>query len=58
MISSVLIYGLPLTAGISLVYCASRYEMPARILSSAAVMFLKTQLGLVVIYGILWMMSG
>ena len=54
---SVLIYGVPLTACISLVYCASRYEMKERILRSAAAMFVKTLLGLTGIYVLLWLLS-
>ncbi len=50
-------YGVPLTAGISLVYCATRYELPSRILQSAFAMFAKTLIGLSVLYGLLWFMS-
>lgn len=52
-----LIYGIPLTACISLVYCATRYELPERILRSAAGFFIKTLIGLAVLYAILWFFS-
>ena len=52
-----LLYGIPLTACISLVYSATRYELPSRILSSALAMFIKTLAGLFVLYAILWFVS-
>ena len=52
-----LLYGIPLTLCISLVYCATRYELPGRILSSAAGMFVKTLLGLTALYAVLWYCS-
>jgi|LakMenEpi03Aug12_release.lakeMendotaPanAssembly.Ray.scaffolds.fasta_scaffold1223599_2 hypothetical protein len=54
---SILFYGVPLTACISLVYCASRYELSERIVRSATVMFLKTLVGMTGIYAVLWFVS-
>ena len=51
------IYAIPLTAGISLVYCASRFELPGKILRSAVLMFGKTIAALVVLYLILLYLS-
>ena len=53
-----LFYAVPLTAVISLVYCATRYELPARIVQTATVMFVKTTVGLAVLYGVLWYWSS
>ncbi len=53
-----LFYALPLTAAISLVYCTTRYEMPSRIFQSATVMFVKTIIGLAILYAILWYLSS
>ncbi|MEQ9412151.1 MAG: hypothetical protein RIK87_30875 [Fuerstiella sp.] len=53
-----LIYALPLTAAVSLVYCTTRYELPSRILQSATGMFLKTAAGLAALYAILWYWSS
>lgn len=53
-----LFYAVPLTAAISLVYCTTRYELPARILQSAVSMFVKTIIGLGVLYTILWFLSS
>lgn len=53
-----LIYALPLTAIISLVYTATRYEMPERIFQSAVVMFVKTVIAFSVLYGVLWYLSS
>ena len=53
-----LYYAFPLAAVISLVYSATRYELPARIYQSATVMFVKTVVGLVVLYGVLWYFSS
>lgn len=55
---SAAIYAIPLTAGISLVYCASRFELPAKILRTAALMFAKTIAALVALYLILLYLSG
>ncbi len=52
-----LLYGVPLTALISLVYCATRYEIPARIIQSAVAMFIKTVAGLTLLYAVLWFFS-
>lgn len=54
---SMVLYGVPLTACISLVYCASRYELPSRILQAALAMFLKTLGGLAALYVVLWFLS-
>jgi len=48
---------IPLTAMICLVYCASRFELRAKILQSAAVMFGKTIAFLSVLYGLLLWIS-
>ncbi len=48
-----LFYAIPLTAAISLVYCSTRFELPARIFQSAAVMFVKTTIGLALLYSVL-----
>lgn len=53
-----LIYGIPLTACISLVYCATRYELPERILWSALGFFLKTLGGLAALYVVLWFFAA
>ncbi|APZ94351.1 hypothetical protein [Fuerstiella marisgermanici] len=53
-----LFYSVPLTAVISLVYCTTRYEMPARIFQSATMMFVKTITGLAILYAILWYLSS
>lgn len=58
MESVMLLYGIPLTACISLVYCASRFEMPSRILQHAVSMFIKTLVGMLVLYGLLWWASS
>ena len=50
-------YAVPLSAAVSLVYCATRYEMPSRIFRSAAVMFVKILIGMAIIYGILTFFS-
>ena len=50
---SAAIYAIPLTAGISLVYCASRFEMREKIVRSAVLMFVKTIAALIVLYLIL-----
>ena len=53
-----LLYAVPLTAVISLVYCTTRYELPSRIFQSATTMFVKTIVGLAVLYGVLWFFSS
>lgn len=53
-----LLYAIPLTAIISLVYCTTRYELPARIYQSAATMFVKTTVGLGILYAVLWFFSS
>ncbi|GAB5444143.1 MAG: hypothetical protein Fues2KO_44920 [Fuerstiella sp.] len=52
-----LLYAVPLTAVISLVYCTTRYELPARIWTASATMFVKTTVALAVLYTILWFLS-
>ncbi len=54
---SAVIYAIPLTAGISLVYCASRFELPEKILRSAVLMFAKTIAALAALYLILLFLS-
>lgn len=54
---SAAVYAIPLTAAISLVYCTSRFELPQKILRSAALMFAKTIAALVVLYLILLYLS-
>lgn len=55
---AIVIYAIPLTAIISLVYCTSRFELPSRILSSALVMFLKTTGFLGAMYAFLLYLSS
>ncbi|MCA9037219.1 MAG: hypothetical protein KDA91_18915 [Planctomycetaceae bacterium] len=52
-----LLYGIPLSACISLVYCATRYEMPQRILATSVLMFVKIVAGLSALYAVLWYVS-
>ena len=54
---STVVYAIPLTAGISLVYCASRFELPAKILRSAIQMFAKTVAALAALYLVLLYLS-
>ncbi len=54
---SAAVYAIPLTAGISLVYCTSRFELPQKIMRSAALMFAKTIAALVALYLILLYLS-
>ena len=51
-------YAVPLSLSISLVYSATRYEIPERIFRSAATMFIKILIGMVVIYGLLTFFSS
>ena len=53
-----LLYAVPLTAVVSLVYCTTRYELPSRIFQTATVMFVKTILGLAGLYVVLWYFSS
>ena len=55
---TIVTHAIPLTAIISLVYSASRFELPSRILSSALVMFLKTVGFLGVMYAFLLYLSS
>ena len=50
-------YLLPLTATISLVYNASRYEMPSRILRRSVHMFVSILLGMAALYAVLYLLS-
>jgi hypothetical protein len=52
------IYAVPLSLSISLVYCATRYELPSKIFSTAAVMFAKILAGMAAIYGLLTYFSS
>ena len=54
---SILIHAIPLTAVICLVYSASRFEMPEKIVRSAIVMFGKTIGFLGVLYAFLLFLS-
>jgi len=51
-------YAVPLAGVISLVYCSTRYELPTRIFQTATVMFVKTLVGLAVLYAVLWYFSS
>ena len=53
-----ILYAVPLTAVVSLVYCTTRYEMPSRIFHGAATMFVKTIVGLAILYSVLWYFSS
>ena len=44
------LYAIPLTVGISLVYSASRFELPEKILRSGVLMFANTIAALVAVY--------
>ena len=57
-LQSILFLAIPLSASISLVYCATRYELKERILRSAAAMFAKTVAGLLGLYAVLWFISS
>ena len=50
-------YVVPLTASIALVYNASRYELPARIIKRAIRMFVTILVGMAVLYGVLYFLS-
>ena len=50
-------YVVPLTASIALVYNASRYELPARIIQRAIRMFVTILVGMAVLYGVLYSLS-
>ncbi|HQX51570.1 MAG TPA: hypothetical protein PLY87_03335 [Planctomycetaceae bacterium] len=54
---SAVIYAIPLTAAISVVYCASRFELPEKILRSSVLMFAKTIAALAALYLILLFLS-
>ncbi|GEM_PF-780717 len=51
-------YAIPLSLSISLVYNATRYELPERIFRAAATMFVKILVGMTVIYGLLTFFSS
>jgi len=48
---------LPLALVISLVYSASRYEVPERILRRATRLFLTIMFFMAAVFGVLWMLS-
>ena len=50
-------YLLPVAGVVSLVWSASRYELPSRILSKAVGMYLKILLGMGLILGVLMLLS-
>ncbi len=54
---SYMIYLVPLSAAVSLVYCTTRYEYPPRILSSAAKFFAKILIFMIVALAILMALS-
>lgn len=51
-------YAIPLSLSISLVYCATRYELPEKIFRSAGTMFVKIVVGMALIYGALTFFSS
>lgn len=51
-------YMLPLAGAISLVYSASRYELPERILRRAARLFLTITGFMLVVFVVLWLLSA
>lgn len=53
-----IVYAVPLAGIVSLVYCSTRFELPAKIFQSATVMFIKTVVGLAVLYGLLYWLSS
>ena len=53
-----IIYAGPLSRSISLVYWATRYELPERIFRSAATMFVKILIGMAAVYGLLTYFSS
>lgn len=50
-------YLLPLAAVISLVYSASRYEVPAKIVNRAARLFCQIVGGMAALFAVLWVLS-
>jgi hypothetical protein len=50
-------YLLPLSAVVSLVYSASRYELPEKILSRAARLFCQIVGGMAALFAVLWVLS-
>jgi hypothetical protein len=50
-------YVLPLAAVISLVYCASRYEEPARILRRSVRLFVQIIVFMAIVMGVLYLLS-
>lgn len=50
-------YLLPLAASISLVYNASRYELPTRIFQRGLRMFVIILVGMALMYGLLYLLS-
>lgn len=51
-------YVLPLAGAISLVYSASRYELPERILKRAARLFITITGFMLTVFVILWLLSA
>ncbi len=52
-----IVYAVPLSLSISLVYCATRYELPQKIVRSAMAMFARILAGMAAIYGLLTILS-
>lgn len=55
--ANVVVYLLPLAAVVSLVYSASRFEMPARIIKRAIWLFIQIIGFMALVFGILWVLS-
>ena len=51
-------YLLPVAAAVSLVWCATRYELPAKILFKAAAMYVKILAGMGLILVLLMFLSN
>jgi len=51
-------YAIPLVGVISIVYTATRFEITSVILERALVMFIKTLLGLAILFAVLWYLSS
>lgn len=51
-------YAIPIAGVISVVYTATRFEMPSVILQRSAIMFAKTVMGLGILYAVLWYVSS
>ena len=55
--ANVLLYLLPLAMVVSLVYSASRFEMPSRILRRAIWLFIQIIGFMALVFGVLWVLS-